>query len=114
MVDAVTGMEIDRDTQRRVGDVIDSRRVSMFGPNIRSRKRRFKLKVLWFARTRRRMELRYYLDREPSDDVLEMVKEQGFRFSFHNGKIWWAKFTEEKWAFAQSFVPKGVRWERKL
>lgn len=45
--------------------------------------------------------------KKPSDDVLDAVREHGFRFSFQFGKIWWAKFTQEKWTFAQSLIAKG-------
>ena len=107
MVDAVTGTEIDRDTQRRVGDVIDNKSFYV-RPEHPVEEAPVQVEGVVVRKNEEKNGIEILFGQKPSDDVLEMVKEQGFRFSFHNGKIWWAKFTEEKWAFAQSFIPKGV------
>jgi len=107
MIDAVTGAEIERDIIRRVGDAVDNKSfyvrpehpvvetdVVVEGVVVRKNEEKNGIEILFGTK--------------PSDEVLDAVRDHGFRFSFHNGKIWWAKFTEEKWAFAQSFIPKGA------
>lgn len=48
-----------------------------------------------------------FTDGNPGIEVTTRVKYQGFRWNHHE-KLWWAKYTDSKWAYALSLVGKEM------
>ena len=106
MIDIATEKELVQDDRDRIHRMVCETDYYV-RPEILSWKRQLLCPVLWFARTMKKMASKSSLARNRPTMYLDAVREHGFRFSFQFGKIWWAKFTQEKWTFAQSLIAKG-------